>query len=96
MSNHTQALILAYQRVLLRKVNQIMATLADVQAALTAQTTATDALIALTDSVATQLAALIASGTGVTSDQLQAIIDASSAETAKINADLVKNKPAGT
>lgn len=88
--------ILSYQRLLLHKVNQIMATLADVQAALTAQTTATDSLIANSDAMEAQitdLLAKVAAGTTVTAADLQAIVDGSNAETAKIAADLAKNKP---
>lgn len=70
-----------------------MATLADVQTALAAQTAATEQLITLNDDTKAKLDALIAQGTGVTAADLQAIVDGSTAETARIVADLAKSGP---
>ena len=83
--------ILRRQNRLEEEEDEIMATLADVQAAQTALLTGVDNLIAQSSTQNAAIAALqaqIAAGTAVTPDQLQAIIDQDTAETAKITAAL--------
>ena len=83
--------IISMLNTLINKETKIMATLADIQSAVTAEKTVEDSVVTLLQSLSAQLAAAIASGNPA---QVQAIVDQINTNAASLAAAVTANTPA--